>query len=180
MKKIKILLVLVIGIPIILFSLKYFLFDQYHVNCRPFNNEHLIWFPYQKNDSVIFNFKNIEKKYVVETFEINHTDFYNSNFKEGCCEEGISILLKSKNDTINIDFLNFENTESCMSGPELYVENNVFYPERVKLKIGEKLDSMIVRNNYKIVRTKGLTRFTRNDTLWKMSRIIKSKTLTNK
>ncbi len=67
-----------------------------------------------------------------------------------------------------------------MSGPELYVENNVFYPERVKLKIGEKLDSMIVRNNYEIVRTKGLTRFKRNDTLWKMSRIIKSKTLTKK
>ncbi len=87
MKKIKILLILIVGIPIILFSLKYYLFDQYHVKCRPFNNEHLIWFPYQKNDSVIFNFKNFEKKYVVETFEINHTDFYNSNFKEGCCEE---------------------------------------------------------------------------------------------
>ncbi|MES2863934.1 MAG: hypothetical protein V4666_07430 [Bacteroidota bacterium] len=165
-KYLKILINVIILIVLII-TIKIISIESNYVDCNPFNKEHLEWLPYKKNEVLIFRFKNKIKKYIITEYEINHNDSYNKKFSEGCCEEGVRTILQSNNDTIRIELLNYENQLSA-SGPELYINDNVFYPDRVKLKKGEKLDSMVVRKNYKIKRNKGLVEFSKNDTIWKL------------
>ena len=99
---------IIIGSLIALTSLiVYVFFDNYGVCWKSINNDYFKWFPYSTGDTIVFKSDNEEKKYVVSYYLTQHNNTYLKKAKCGCCEEAISISLRSKTDTIDIFFENF-------------------------------------------------------------------------
>ena len=106
---------ILIGSLIVLSALiGYIFFDNYGICWKPFNSDYFKWFPYTTGDTIVFKSSNVEKKYIVDYYVIQHNNTYLRNAHCGCCEQGVSISLRSKTDTIDIDFKNFRNPENCL------------------------------------------------------------------
>jgi len=169
MKKTFKIIFLAIILIIIGLSITYYLqVGRYIVSCQAFNKEHFEWLPYHRNDTLIFkSTDNKTRKYIVKKFKAYSTDYYNSRQKCGCCEERIEAILVYKNESIKINLENYNNKENCL-GSFLRVNGEEFDEKGIKLKNGHINEIIVVKDNYKFYRKKGLIEFSLNNKKWKL------------
>lgn len=162
-----------ISLFIILYCLKLYM-NKDIVKCPEFNKSYYDWFPYNKEDILIFNNSDSIREYIVDTYYAYNTKSYNRNMKCGCCEDGIVIYLTGKRDTIKIDFNNFKNPNSCMGNTRFISRNgkdiNVKATQNQKELDSNQIsaDSLIIEKNI------GIKKFFWNGKLWEFESIKKS------
>jgi len=161
----------------------YVIFDNYGFCWKPFNKDYFKWFPYTTGDTLVFKSDNSEKKYIVSYYLTQHNNTYLKHAQCGCCEESISMSLKSKNDTIDIVFMNFGNPENCF-GEYLnigkYIAQN--YTNHNELIVRTKKENNIIReyisiqkDTFLITKSIGLSSFIFQNKTFYFRKIIKSK-----
>lgn len=168
-----------IGVILILLSLiGYLFYDNVGICWKPFNENYYKWFPYNPGDTLVFKSDNYEKKYVVTYYITQHNNTFMKYAKCGCCEEGISICLRSKTDLIDIQFDNFENSKSCMGE---FLSIGKYNVQSYELKIQTKKEKNVMREiisiqNDTIVVTKniGISSFILDNKIFNFQKIIKT------
>ncbi len=175
--KLKTLIITIIfAVSIIIIG--YFFFKNVGFCTKPFNEDYYKWFPYNPGDTVVFMSDTVEIKYVVSYYITKHNYTYLKNAKCGCCEEGISICMLSKSDSIEIEFDNFGNSESCF-GEFLCIGNFVVQSNELKIQTKKERNALLeyisVRNDT-IVLTKsvGISSLIKDNRIFSFRKRIKS------
>lgn len=173
------MLILVIVMITCAFIGFYLLIGQYNIECPKFNNTaYFEWFPYNEGDTLIFQHKLRSKKYIVNTYEINHTEEYFALAKCGCCEESLQTLLVSEKDSIEIFCENINNTKSCL-GQRVNINHFEVYGTKLfkdSLIAGEKKQYIILKDSIFVIKNKGITTIKDKKRTWQLKEIIKKNT----
>lgn len=152
------------------------------VTCPSFNQDYFIWFPYKVNDTIVLESETNSRKYVISSYIANHRNSYDSNLKCGCCEEGIRLQLVSKEDTLDIDFQNLDNKESCfglqiiINGYDYLISNkhnkdSLLFEIKAKSGSFKNMDTL----HYIILeKNKGLVELKYNNKTWSMTKYQKN------
>jgi len=160
----------------------YVFFDNYGICWKPINNDYFKWFPYSTGDTIVFKSDNEEKKYIVGYYLTQHNNTYLKKAKCGCCEEGISLSLRSKIDTIDINFENFRNPGNCfgeyLTIGKYMVQNDTNHNEHI---VQAKKENNITReyisiqkDTFLITKNIGLSSFIFQNKIFYFQKIIKS------
>ena len=174
--------ILIRGLIIVSVLIGFVFYDNYGLCLKPFNKDYFKWFPYTTGDTLIFKSDNSEKKYIVSSYLTQHNNTYLKYQKCGCCEESISISLRSENDTIDIDFMNFGNPGNCLGE---YLEINGYivqnYTNHNELIVRTKKENNIEReyisvqkDTFLITKNIGLSSFIFQNKTFYFRKIIKS------
>ncbi len=152
-------------------SIIYFNFGT--VYCPKTNKAYSRWFPYAKNDVLVFKNPISTKQLKVADLIISYTKSYKKSLKCGCCEDDMFISLKGLEDTIYIRFSNLNNPYSCM-GSSLDVQKNKgdlkmqYMPNPL-----QKKSDRIILEGLQIEKNIGIKMIKLNGKLWVLDRIIK-------
>lgn len=171
-KTIKVILIILLGILSSILIMNYIFFGQYVINCTSFSNEYYEWFPYNEGDKLIFSNNKLSKTFIVKDYQTNHTEWYQSNLKCGCCEDNLNIILANQNDTLKIDFQNIDNKKSCF-GTSLDINDSYIDLDEKSINFMNKQNRIRIEK-YLIEKTKGITEFKLHEETWKLEKIIKS------
>jgi len=180
-KRNKILLISISFIFLSLTLIYYSLFHSKEIFCSEFSTEYYKWFPYSKNDVLIFiDKKNDTLKYKVSQYESFHTKSYESLGRCGHCEDYLVVKLSNQNDTLNISFHNLDYSKSLFGSYITIRDTTIEFTEN-------KIDSIFTENKinldkYLIEKNSGLISITIEEDIWKLYKTENSnskKTLTH-